>query len=107
MSTRENGRKILADVLGADYLEARDKGTNSFNGPLREFSETAAFGMVWSRPGLEKKFRSMLCLAMLTALNRPHELSLHLQSAINNGCTVEEIRKLYCTRCHIAGFQPR
>ena len=48
MSPRENGRKILADVLGADYLEARDKGTNSFNGPLREFSETAAFGMVWS-----------------------------------------------------------
>ena len=93
MSTRENGRKILADVLGADYLEARDKSTNSFNGPLREFSETAAFGMVWSRPGLEKKFRSMLCLAMLTALNRPHELSLHLQSAINNGCTVEEIRE--------------
>ena len=56
-------------------------------------SEMCIRDRVWSRPGLEKKFRSMLCLAMLTALNRPHELSLHLQSAINNGCTVEEIRE--------------
>jgi len=91
--TREKGREILAEVLGNEYLERRDKGTNAFNGPLREFSETAAFGMVWSRPGLERKFRSMLCLAMLTALNRPHELELHLTSAVNNGCTVEEIRE--------------
>ncbi|MBH68898.1 MAG: 4-carboxymuconolactone decarboxylase [Rhodospirillaceae bacterium] len=92
-SVREEGRKILAEALGADYLERRDSSTNAFNGPLREFSETAAFGMVWSRPGLERKFRSMLCLAMLTALNRPHELELHLTSAINNGCSVEEIRE--------------
>lgn len=91
--TREKGREILAEVLGKEYLDRRDEGTNAFNGPLREFSETAAFGMVWSRPGLERKFRSMLCLAMLTALNRPHELELHLTSAINNGCTVEEIRE--------------
>ena len=91
--TREKGREILAEVLGKEYLKRRDEGTNAFNGPLREFSETAAFGMVWGRPGLERKFRSMLCLAMLTALNRPHELELHLTSAVNNGCTVEEIRE--------------
>ena len=62
------------DALGADYLEARDKSTNSFNGPLRNFQKQQLLhGMESS--GLEKKFRSMLCLAMLTALNRPHELS--------------------------------
>ena len=92
-SVQEEGRKILGEVLGADYLERRDQSTTAFNAPLRAFSETAAFGMVWSRPGLERKFRSMLCLAMLTALNRPHELEIHLTSAINNGCTVEEIRE--------------
>ena len=92
-SARETGRKLLAKTLGDDYLKRRDESTNAFNAPLREFSETAAFGMVWSREGLEPKFRSMLCMAMLTALNRPHELELHLQSAVNNGCTVEEIRE--------------
>jgi 4-carboxymuconolactone decarboxylase len=91
--TRMEGRKILAESLGETYLERRDETTNEFNRPLREFSEAAAFGMIWSRPGLEKKFRSMLCLAMLTALNRPHELELHLTSAINNGCSIEEIRE--------------
>ena len=60
--TRLEGRKILSEALGDKYLENRDKTTNDFNRPLREFSEAAAFGMIWSRPGLEKKFRSMLCL---------------------------------------------
>ncbi len=92
-TARETGRKILGEVLGAEYLERRDASTTAFNAPLRAFSETAAFGMVWSRPGLERKFRSLLCLAMLTALNRPHELEMHLASALNNGATVEEIRE--------------
>ena len=90
---RKDGRRILGEALGADYLAARDASTTAFNAPLREFSETAAFGMIWNRPGLDRKFRSLLCLAMLTALNRPHELELHLGSALNNGCTVEEIRE--------------
>ena len=92
-SVREQGRRLLGETLGAEYLQRRDESTTAFNAPLRKFSETAAFGMIWSRPGLEPKVRSMLCLAMLTALNRPHELELHLTSAVNNGCTVEEIRE--------------
>ena len=92
-STREEGRRILGEVIGADYLARRDETTNTFNGPLREFSETAAFGMVWSRPGLERKFRSLLCMAMLTALNRPFELEIHINTALNNGATVDEIRE--------------
>lgn len=92
----------MAENLGPDYLAKRDAGTNAFNAPLRALSEAYAFGEVWSRPGLERKTRSMLCIAMLTALNRPHEIRIHVNSALNNGCTVEEIQEvllqsvLYC-----------
>jgi 4-carboxymuconolactone decarboxylase len=91
---REAGRAILSEVIGAEYLARRDASTNDFNRPLREFSETYAFGDVWARPGLERKTRSMLCMAMLTALGKPAELRLHVNSAINNGCTVDEIREV-------------
>jgi 4-carboxymuconolactone decarboxylase len=91
---RRRGRTILAEVLGDDYLRRRDASTNDFNRPLREFSETYAFGDIWDRPGLERKVRSMLCMAMLTALGKPAELRLHVNSALNNGCTVDEIREV-------------
>lgn len=91
---RERGRALLGKVIGADYLARRDATTNDFNRPLRQFSETYAFGDIWSRPGLPLKTRSMLCMAMLTALGKPEELRLHVNSAINNGCTVEEIQEV-------------
>lgn len=91
---REQGRKLLAQVIGPDYLARRDASTNDFNRPLRQFSETYAFGDIWSRPGLPLKVRSMLCMAMLTALGKPEELRLHVNSALNNGCTVEEIQEV-------------
>src|SRR3546814_11852397 len=79
-------------------MRNRDASTNSFNAPLRRFSEENACGEIWARPGLPHKVRSMLCLVMLTALNRPHEIRIHVNSAINNGCTVEEIQEaLYQT----------
>jgi len=99
---RESGRRYLRENLGEEYLKNRDATTNSFNAPLRALSEAYAFGEVWSRPGLDRKIRSMLCLAMLTALNRPHEIRIHVNSALNNGCTVSEIQEvllqtaLYC-----------
>ena len=88
---RKKGREILGEVIGAAYLERRDASTNDFNRPLREFSETYAFGDIWARPGLPRKVRSMLCMAMLTAMGKPAELRLHVNSAINNGCTDEEV----------------
>jgi 4-carboxymuconolactone decarboxylase len=91
---RERGRAVLSEVLGQQYLDRRDRSTTPFNRPLRELSEAVAFGEVWSRPGLDRKVRSMLCLAMLTALNRPDELHLHVVSALNNGCNVEEIQEV-------------
>jgi len=93
-SQREYGRKLLKEMLGDAYFEKREQSTNDFNRPLRQFSETYAFGDIWARPGLPKKVRSMLCMAMLTALGKPAELRLHVISAINNGCTLEEIQEV-------------
>ena len=91
---RERGRQIMREVLGADYFNRREATTNDFNAPIRRISEENCFGEIWSRPGLERKFRSMLCIAMLTALNRPHEIRIHINTAVNNGCTVEEIQEV-------------
>ena len=99
---REAGRALMVRVLGQDYMDRRDASTNDFNAPLRQLSEEVAFGNVWQRPPLTPKLRSMLCLALLTALKRPHEIRVHVNSSINNGCTLEEIREvllhtvLYC-----------
>ena len=101
---RENGRAILAEVLGDEFLQKRDATTNDFNRPLRQFSETFAFGDVWARPGLERKVRSMLCLAMMTALDKPVELRMHVVSAINNGCTVAEIQEVLYQTSVYCGF---
>lgn len=95
---RRKGREILSEVIGADYMKKRDASTNDFNRPLREFSETYAFGDIWARPGLPRKVRSLINLGLLTALSKPAELKLHVHSALNNGCTLEEIQEaLYQT----------
>jgi 4-carboxymuconolactone decarboxylase len=95
---RRKGREILGEVIGSEYLKKRDASTNDFNRPLREFSETYAFGDIWARPGLPRKVRSLINLGMLTALGKSAELKLHVHSALNNGCTLEEIQEaLYQT----------
>ena len=104
MSRRNRGRAVLAEVLGEEYLRQRDASTTPFKQPLRELSEAVAFGDVWTRPGLDRKVRSMLCLAMLTALNRPEELRLHVVSAMNNGCTVGEIQEVLFQTVVYCGF---
>ena len=101
---RQRGRAMLAEVLGEQYLAERDRTTTDFNRPLRELSESVAFGDAWSRPGLSRKIRSMLCLAMLTALDRPDELRMHVVSAMRNGCTVEEIREILYQSAIYCGF---
>ena len=88
------GRSILREVMGDTYFERREAATNSFNAPVRAFSERCCFGEIWSRPGLDRRTRSLLCLGMLTALNRPHEVRMHVAGAINNGCTVDEIQEV-------------
>ena len=95
----EKGLAIRRDVLGAEYVDNAIKNADAFNQPLQELVTEYCWGAVWGRPGLPKKTRSMLNLAMLTALNRPHELKLHVRGALTNGLTKDQIREIFM---HIA-----
>lgn len=91
----DQGLKTRREVLGADYVDAAIKNADDFNMPLQQYITQYCWGDVWNRPGLDRRTRSLLNLAMLTALNRPHELKLHLRGAINNGVTQDEIKEVF------------
>ncbi|MCC6193626.1 MAG: 4-carboxymuconolactone decarboxylase, partial [Burkholderiales bacterium] len=74
MDYREIGRKVQSELMGSQYVEDKGKKKNAFNGVLHEYSEEVCFGRVWARPGIDRKLRSILNIAMLTALNRPAQL---------------------------------
>jgi 4-carboxymuconolactone decarboxylase len=90
----EAGLKVRRQVLGAEYVDAAISQADDFSRPLQELVTEYCWGAVWTRPGLSRKTRSLINLAMLTALNRPHEVELHLRGALNNGCTKEEIMEV-------------
>ena len=90
----DKGLKVRREVLGAEYVDGAIKSADDFNRPLQELVTKYCWGEIWNRPGLDRKTRSMLNLAMLTALNRPHEVKLHVRGAINNGLTKEEIAEV-------------
>jgi 4-carboxymuconolactone decarboxylase len=90
----EQGLAVRKAVLGDEYVEASIKSADDFNRPLQELVTEYCWGAVWTREGLPRKIRSLLNLAMLATLNRPHELELHLRGALRNGCTKEEIREV-------------
>jgi 4-carboxymuconolactone decarboxylase len=91
----DQGLQTRREVLGAEYVDAAIANADDFNRPLQELVTEYCWGDVWNRPGLDRRTRSMLNLAMLTALNRPHELRLHLKGALRNGVTKEEIREVF------------
>jgi 4-carboxymuconolactone decarboxylase len=91
----EDGLKTRREVLGAEYVDKAMAGTDEFSKPFVELLNTYCWNDVWNRPGLDRKTRSMLNLAMLSALGRTHELKLHLNGALNNGLTKEQIREVF------------
>ena len=91
----DKGLKTRREVLGAEYVDASIKNATDFNIDMQELVTQYCWGDIWNRPGLERKTRSFLNLAMITALNRPHELKLHVRGAINNGLTKEEIKEVF------------
>ncbi len=91
----DKGLEIRKSVLGAEYVEQSINNATDFNMPMQELVTEYCWGEIWGRPGLEKKTRSIINLAMITALNRPHELKLHVRGAINNGVTREEIQEVF------------
>lgn len=94
-AAHEAGLAKRREVLGDAYVDASLAAADAFTGPLQDDLTEHAWGAVWTRPGLDKKTRSMLNLAMLTALNRPAELRLHLRGALRNGVTRDEIREIF------------
>ena len=89
--TFEQGLAIRKEVLGADHVERSLAGADEFNRPYQELITEYCWGAVWGRPGLPRKTRSLLNLAMLTALGREEEFKLHVRAAFRNGVTKEEI----------------
>jgi len=91
----EKGLKTRREVLGAEYVDQAIRNADEFNLPLQELVTEYCWNEIWNRPGLDRKTRSIVNLAMLTALNRPHELKLHVKGAINNGLSKDEIAEIF------------
>ena len=98
----DKGLTIRREVVGDAYVDASLKNADDFSMPMQELVTQYCWGDVWSRPGLDRKGRSLLNLGMIAALNRPEELATHVRGALNNGLTKEEIREallqvaIYC-----------
>ena len=90
----DRGLATRRAVLGGEYVDRAIANATDFNRPLQELVTEYCWGEVWNRPGLDRRTRSMLNLAMLTALNRPHEIKLHVRGAINNGVSTAEIAEI-------------
>jgi 4-carboxymuconolactone decarboxylase len=98
----ERGLETRREVLGAEYVDRALQSATPFTQPIQELVTEYCWGAVWTRPGLDRRTRSLINVAMLTALNRPHELAGHVRGALRNGCTEEEIQEtllqaaIYC-----------
>jgi 4-carboxymuconolactone decarboxylase len=90
----KRGLEIRKAVLGAEWVEKSIASADEFNMPLQRLVTEYCWGAIWGREELPKKTRSMLNLAMLCALNRPHELKMHIGGALRNGVSKAEIREV-------------
>lgn len=90
----ERGLAIRKAVLGAEFVEQSIASADDFNLPMQRLTTEYCWGALWGNEGLPRKTRSMLNLAMLSALNRPHELKMHISGALKNGVSRDEIREV-------------
>ena len=89
------GLKTRREVLGAKYVDASMAAVDDFNREFTDMLNTYCWNDIWNRPGLPRKMRSVLNLGMLVALNKEHELKLHIRGALNNGLTKDEIKEVF------------
>ncbi len=94
-ATYEKGLAIRREVLGREYVDSSIANADDFSLPIQQLSTQYCWGEIWGRPGLDRRTRSFLNLAMIAALNRPHELRLHIKAAIGNGLTKDEIKEVF------------
>jgi 4-carboxymuconolactone decarboxylase len=102
--TYETGLKIRKEVMGEAHVQRSLGDVDDFNRDIQEMVTSIGWGQVWARPGLTRRERSLINLAMLTALNRPREFQHHLLGALNNGCTKEQIREVLIQTAAYCGF---
>ena len=100
----EKGLKARKEVLGADYVNKQISQADDFSLPMQELATKAAWGLVWTRPGLSRKARSMINIAMLVALGKAEELELHIAGALQNGVTKKEIQEILIHTSMYCGF---
>lgn len=101
--TYDKGVEVRTAVLGKQYVENALRNVDDFNKPFQELVTEYCWGAVWGRDELPRKTRSMLNLAMIAILNRPHELKLHIKGALTNGVTKDEIREIFMQAAIYAG----
>ena len=102
--TFEKGLAIRRAVLGADYVDASIANADEFMVAFQKLVTEYCWGEIWTRPKLDRKHRSMLNLAMLTALGKPAELKLHVRGALTNGVSREEIKEILLQACIYCGI---
>ncbi len=90
----DRGMATRREVLGAEHVDRAVAAADSFDAPMQDLVTEYCWGAIWGREGLSRKTRSMLNLAMLTALNREHEFKLHVRGALRNGVSRDEIREV-------------
>ncbi len=102
----EKGRQIVREMLGEQFLQAMDAHVNSggFGAEAGRLAYGNAFADVWARPGLDRKYRSMIVMAALIALRTPDEYKNHVRASLNNGCTVSEIEEVIIQLIPYVGF---
>jgi len=88
------GMKVRREVLGDEHVDRAQPKATSFSKDFQDLLTRYAWGEIWARPGLDRRTRSCITVAMTVALNRPEELALHLRGALRNGVTVDELREI-------------
>jgi len=91
----KKGLEMRREVLGAVHVDKSLASADDFTEDLQRYLTKVCWGELWNRPGLDKRTRSLLNLSMIAALNRPHELKLHISGALNNGVTRDEIKEVF------------
>ncbi|MEU9787180.1 carboxymuconolactone decarboxylase family protein [Streptomyces phaeochromogenes] len=101
MDASEGGRRILSELMAPDYVQQKDKNLSSFNEVVQPHSEEICLGRIRARDGIDRRQRSVVDIAIPTALNRPAQLSHHIEGAPDNGRTVDELKQtLFQTAVH-------
>ena len=100
----EKGLKVRKQVLGSQYVDRQLKIADEFTRPMQDLATEAGWGLVWARPGLTRKERSICTLCFVTARGKADELALHLRGAVRNGVTKAEIREILLQSAIYCGF---